>query len=148
MCRSAKEEGGEQRAGFVLPGPGLVPGTFNSCKSVGAYLHISWSHGKIRPWPRAARGPGWQHHEQEGLCSDPALTRFLPSCLHRVGGPGRSNSALTFPSLTSPSWTPATLTQPPASGSCSGARRAPRLNPASTAPTTQSFSRYVLRASR
>lgn len=65
-----------------------------------------------------------------------------------MGGPGRSNSALTFLSLTSPSWMPATLTQPPASGSCSGAQRTRRLNPASTAPMTPSSSRYVLRASR
>lgn len=134
----------EQCAGLVLPGPDLVPGRFNSCKSIGAHLYSSWSHGKVGPWPRAARGPGWEHHEKEGLCLDAALTCLLPSCLLRVGGPERSNSVLIFPSLTSPSWTPATLTLPPASGSCSGARRAARLNPASTALKTQSSSRYGL----
>lgn len=34
MCRSAKEEGMEQQAGFVLPGPGLAPGRFNRCRRV------------------------------------------------------------------------------------------------------------------
>lgn len=41
-----------------------------------------------------------------------------------------------------------TLTRPPASGSCSGALRAPRPSPASTAPTTRSSSRFVPRAAR
>lgn len=50
----------------------------------------------------------------------------------------------TFQSLTSPSWMSATSTRPPASRSCSGAPRAPTLSPATTALTTQSFSRYDL----
>lgn len=51
---------------------------------------------------------------------------------------------LTFQNSTSPSWMLATLTRPPALGSCSGAQRTQRLNPTSTAPMTPSSSRYAL----
>lgn len=114
-------------------------------QEIGPGLYISWSLDKIRPWPRGTEvqagvstsAPAWA-----SPCS--ALTGSLPVCLLRVGDPERSNSALTFQSSTFPSWTPVTLTRPPASGSYSGAPRARTPSPASTAPTTRSSSRYAL----
>lgn len=109
--------------------------------------YICWSFGNMGPWPRShicsvmsTRAWAWAWARRHS-----ALIRFLPSCLLRVGNPGRSNSVPTFLSSTSPSWTPATLTQPPALGSCSGVRRTLRRSLASTALMTASSSRWVPR---
>lgn len=62
VYRSAEEVGTEQReGGFVLPGPDLALGRFDSCKRM--LLYISWSLGKIRPRTKAATGSDWQHPE-------------------------------------------------------------------------------------
>lgn len=62
MCRSAEEKvrvAGRvctARGGAQLPADSTV-------RERGADLYISRSPGKIRPWPKAAKGPGWQSDE-------------------------------------------------------------------------------------
>lgn len=81
------------------------------------------------------RVPGWVWPNSA------LITSPLPSCLLRVGTLERDSCVLIYQNLTSPSWTPVTLTQPHALGSCSGARRRQRQNPVSTALMTLSSSR-------